>query len=106
MAAIGNIRVFNLRGQLPGAGISSALNLVVGTIPAAFGSLANLVCLEDVDGTLVTGTIPEGLCNNKVIDIFLIVLVGRSTYRYASVVVVIAVTLALFISERLDSSLD
>jgi hypothetical protein len=71
MAAMGNLEAFNLGGLLPGTGFGSTeLNLLVGTIPSAFVSLTNLVCL-DVGGTLVTGTIPEGLCDNKGTNIFI-----------------------------------
>lgn len=61
VSMLSNLEVLRLRGQLPNQGVSLGRNLIAGTLPEGLGDLPNLSCL-DVDGTLVTGTVPAGVC--------------------------------------------
>mmetsp|Transcript_17913 Transcript_17913/g.29666 ORF Transcript_17913/g.29666 Transcript_17913/m.29666 type:complete len:94 (+) Transcript_17913:636-917(+) len=64
MSMLSSLRVFRLRGIARGANVAVGRNEIMGTIPSGLGDLTDLSCL-DVDGTLLTGAVPEGICINN-----------------------------------------
>ena len=59
ISALTNLEVLRVRGIAGEEG----RNEISGTFPAALGDLPNLKCF-DATGTLMTGIVPEGICDN------------------------------------------
>ena len=62
ISALTNLEDLRVRGFAGEAG-NKGRNEISGTFPAALGDLANLKCF-DASGTLMTGIVPEGICDN------------------------------------------